>query len=143
MSSEGRFNVAVGAIIEHTPSGEILILKRTNKKDFSAGEWEYITGRMKQFEEPEEAVRREVMEESGLPVEIVKPVCIFHIFRGEKTAENELVGITYWCKTKTKEVTISDEHSDYKWVAPDDVSKTISHSGILRDIQAFINEKGN
>ena len=58
--------VAVGAIIEHTGTGKILLLQRTKKADYSPGIWEEITGRMKQHEELEAALHREVFEEAGI-----------------------------------------------------------------------------
>jgi 8-oxo-dGTP pyrophosphatase MutT (NUDIX family) len=62
---EGRFLVAVGAMIEHVPTGQILLLRRAETVAWLPGVWEDIAGRMKQFEQPEHALRREVYEESG------------------------------------------------------------------------------
>src|SRR5947209_2840493 len=115
---EGRFLVAVGAMIEHAETRRILLLRRAENVDWLPGVWEDIGGRMKQFEEPEDALRREVREESGLEIEIVKPINIFHLFHGERSAGNELVIITYWCKTHSDLVVLSYEHSEYRWLAP-------------------------
>lgn len=136
----GRFLVAVGAIIENSKTGKILLLKRSNEKDFSAGIWEYITGRLNQFEEPSEGLRREIKEEAGIEVEVIKPFSIFHIFRGEKIAENELIGIMYWCKTDSEEIKISEEHSEYKWVTADEALKIIEKPSMQEDIKAFIRD---
>ena len=54
----------MGAIIENTETGKILLLKRGIEKDFSPEIWEYVTGRLNQFEEPLEGLRREIMEEA-------------------------------------------------------------------------------
>jgi NUDIX domain len=62
---EGRFLVAVGAMIEHVPTGQILLLRRAETVAWLPGVWEDIAGRMKQFEQPEHALRREVYEENG------------------------------------------------------------------------------
>ncbi len=137
----GRFLVAVGAIIENTKTGKILLLKRSVDKDFSAGIWEYITGRLQQFEDPLAGLKREILEEAGIEVEVVKPISIFHIFRGEKTAENELVGIMYWCEIDSEEVKISDEHSEYKWVTTDEALKMIEKPSMQADIRAFMVER--
>jgi len=137
----GRFLVATGAIIENTKTGKILLLKRSEEKDFSGGIWEYITGRMNQFEEPEDGLRREIREEAGIEVEIVKPVSIFHIFRGEKIAENELVGIMYWCKADTEEIKLSEEHTDFQWVSAKEALAMMEKPGMKKDIEAFIRER--
>lgn len=132
--------VAVGAIIEREDENKILLLKRTEKADFSGGIWEDITGRMNQGEEPEEALKREVYEEAGIEIEIVKPLTIFHIYRGEKTPENELVGIIYHCKTRNPNVKISDEHTEYKWLSPQEALTQATHPGVKKDIETFIRE---
>ncbi|KKT52667.1 MAG: Purine phosphoribosyltransferase [Parcubacteria group bacterium GW2011_GWC2_44_22] len=134
--------MAVGALIECTLDGSILLLKRSAQADFAPGIWGDITGRLRQFEEPEDGVRREVKEECGLDVEIIKPLKIFHIFRGSQTAENELVGIIYWCQTKDQKVKLSNEHDDFKWVRPDQALALVKDDGVRGDIMALIEERG-
>jgi 8-oxo-dGTP diphosphatase len=137
---EGRFMVAVGAMIEHEPSGKILLSKRADAADYLPGIWEDIGGRIKQFEEPEEALRREVKEETGLDIEILKPLAVFHDYRGKRTAENELLIVTYWCKAQSNQVVLSNEHSAYQWVSPQEGLELAEHIGVRMDIQAWIAE---
>jgi 8-oxo-dGTP diphosphatase len=132
--------IAVGAMIEHDSSGKILLLKRAETADYLPGIWEDMGGRIKQFEEPEEALRREVREETGLEIEVLKPLAVFHDYRGERTAENELVIITYWCKAKSDQVALSEEHTDYQWVSPEEALELAEHVGVRKDIQAWIDE---
>lgn len=134
--------VAVGAVIEHVPTGRILLMQRASTADYAPGLWEDLTGRMKQFEEPEDALRREVREETGLEIEVVKPIKVFHLYRGERTAENELVGIVFWCTTQSDRVTLSHEHQDYRWVQPREALEIVRDPGIRYDIEAFIAERG-
>lgn len=140
-SSEGKFNIAVGAIIEDRADGAILLLKRSSQADFSPGIWEDITGRLHQFEHPEVGARREIKEECGLDVDIIKPLKIFHIFRGEETADNELVGIIYWCQTDTSAVKLSSEHEEYKWLKPEEALELVEHPGVREDIGTFVQER--
>lgn len=137
---EGKFMVAVGAMIENKLSGKILLLKRAETADYLPGIWEDMGGRIKQFEEPEEALRREVREETGLEIEILKPLAVFHDYRGERIAENELLIITYWCKARSDQVILSEEHSAYQWVSPEEALELAEHPGVKRDIQALIDE---
>ncbi len=138
----GRFMVAVGAVIEHVHTGRVLLIKRAEAADYSGGIWEDVTGRMHQFEEPEEALRREIREECGLEVEIVKPLSVFHLFRGERTAEQELIGIVFWCRSESDEVRLSAEHSDYRWVTASEALEVVEHAGIRGDYEAFVRERG-
>jgi 8-oxo-dGTP diphosphatase len=139
-SEEGRFMVAVGAMIEHDSSGKILLVKRSETADYLPGIWEDMGGRIKQFEDPEDALRREVREETGLEIEILKPLAVFHDYYGERTAENELLIITYWCKATSDQVVLSEEHSAYRWVSPEEALELADHVGERRDIQAWIDE---
>jgi 8-oxo-dGTP diphosphatase len=138
---EGRFLVGVAAVIEHKGSGNVLILKKTDDSEFAPGIWEISTGLLKQFETPEAGLIREVKEETGLSVEIVKPLRSFHAYRGQKTAEAEMVGFTYWCKTNSKRIKISREHSDYRWIEPKKAKEFLKHKGMLEDMAAFLGEK--
>src|SRR5215211_6697936 len=137
---EGRFLVAVGAIIEHADTGRILLLKRAEDVAFLPGAWEDIGGRLKQFEEPEYALRREVREESGLEIEIIRPINIFHLFHGERNADNDMIVITYWCRSHSDHVVLSHEHSEYRWLPPREALRLAEHEGVRSDLEAFLSE---
>ena len=84
-------------------------------------------------------MKREVFEELGIKeVKILKVVRVWHIFRGTKKAENELIGITFHCRTQHYKIKISKEHSQYKWVTPKEALKLITNDGIKGDIMKFI-----
>lgn len=135
----GRFMVATGAIIEHESSGKILLVQRSDDLDWHPGEWEISYGRIAQFESTEDGLRREILEELGIQdLEIVKVLRVWHIYRGSKRAENDLIGITYHCRTKSETIIISDEHQDYIWVEPKQALEMISVEGIKKDVETFI-----
>ncbi len=133
----GHFMVAVGAIIEHQASGNILVVKRD--ADFQNGMWEIVYGRIDQFEELDEALRREVQEEVGITeLEIKRLSRVWHIHRGEKSADNEVYGFTFHCVTTDLKVRISDEHSAYEWVSPAHALEMITSPSIKADVQFFV-----
>ena len=138
---EGRFLVAVGAMIEHAETGRILLLRRSQDVAFLPGVWEDIGGRLKQFEEPEDALRREVREESGLEIEIIRPINIFHLFHGERSAENEMVIITYWCRSQSDHIVLSHEPSEYRWLPAREALHLAEHEGVRNDLAAFLAER--
>lgn len=135
----GRFMVAGGAVIELGNTGKILIIKRAEDLDWQPGNWEIVYGRLDQFEDLETGLRREVKEEVGISnLEICKVLTAWHIFRGkEKSANNELIGITFHCKTDFDGIKLSAEHSDYKFASPRDALNEIKADGIRRDVLAF------
>ncbi len=134
----GRFMVASGALIELKNTGKILLVQRSKKLDWHAGEWEICYGRIDQFEGIENGLKREVFEELGIKdLKIIKVLRVWHMFRGSKKAENELIGITYHCRTSTEIVKLSKEHSDYRWVLPSKALELIKNDGIKDEIKIF------
>lgn len=134
----GHFMVGAGCVMEYGPTGEILCLRR-DRANFQKGEWELMYGRIDQHEELLEALRREVEEETGLVgFEIKKLLRIWHFYRGEKTADAEIYGFTFHCVSKTKEVKLSTEHSEYAWVKPVEALELIKIEGIQEDIRFFM-----
>ena len=139
----GRFMVASGGIIELNNTRKILLIQRSADQDWQPNEWEILYGRIDQFEDPETGLKREIKEETGLSeIEIIKLLSVWHIFRGiEETAENELIGITYHCRTTQEKPMLSHEHQAYKWVTPEEALSLVKVDGIRKDIKKFMQEK--
>jgi len=135
--------VAAGAVLEDKSTGEILVLKRSKNLEHHPDTWEITYGRINQFETVEQGLRREYKEETGIAdFEIIKILRCWKIFRGEEAAENELIGITYWCQVNQKpKVIISDEHSEFQWVTPKGALSLIKVEGIQQDIYTFLTSK--
>ena len=138
----GRFMVAVGAVIVNS-EGKVRLIKRSQKLDWHPGDWEIMYGRLAQHEDPITGLKREVEEELSIAVTPLQPLTTWRIYRGhEETAENELIGITYYATTGDAQVTISDEHSEYRWVTAEDALSLIKIGGIKRDINAYLDLQG-
>ncbi|HTH72035.1 MAG TPA: GDSL-type esterase/lipase family protein [Candidatus Pristimantibacillus sp.] len=136
VNDEGRFQVGVGAVLER-PDGKVLMIKRVGSA-VGGGVWEFPIGRLKQFEPIEDGLRREVHEETGISnLELVMPLTTFTFMRGGETAENELKGITFWCRTKDAEPRTSEEHDGWQWVTADEAIDLTTHQGIKDDLKTF------
>ena len=136
----GHFMLAAGAILEYKNTGKILVQKRSSAQDWQADEWEIPYGRLAQFEDVYTGLKREIKEETGIDdIQILKPIRIWHLFRGfKKTAENELIGITFHCRTNGKKASYSSEHTTSRWVTPKKALEFIKVPGIKKDIKVFI-----
>lgn len=139
--AKSSFMVAVAAIIENN-NGEILLIKRNSQMDYPNC-WEDVGGRLKQSETPEEGLRREILEETSIEdIEIVKPLTVSHAFRkDEKKTENEVMIITFWCKTNSLKISLSLEHSDYKWVTISEAYELAGHPALKKNIIKLVEEK--
>jgi 8-oxo-dGTP pyrophosphatase MutT (NUDIX family) len=125
----GQFNAGIAALIRSPMSGQYLLLRRAADKDYAAGAWECVTGRVDQGEGFEDALHREVQEELGI---LVKPEYILgttHFYRGAATPDNELVGAVYLCSLdETQSISISKEHSDFRWLSASHALELLSSS---------------
>lgn len=132
----GTFMVAAGAVLELDTTGKILLIQRNKDLDWHPKEWEICYGRIDQFEDVESGLRREVSEELGVgDMKILQVLRVWHMFRGSQKAENELIGITYHCRTTIQKIQLSPEHSHYQWVAPEQALEMIVNEGIKEDVK--------
>jgi len=114
----GRFQAGIGALLRRASDGRYLFLRRSLSKDYAAGDWECVTGRVDQGEGFTEAVHREIYEEVRLRARIEFIIGTTHFHRGQPTAENELVGVLYSCLVESPlAVHISPEHTEYRWLS--------------------------
>lgn len=135
--------VAVGAVIEFKDSNKILLVQRAKDLDWQPNEWEIIYGRIDQFEAPVGGLRREVSEEVGLSdLKVMDILEAWHLIRGtKKIAQNDLIGITFWVRTGQTKIKLTNEHQNYKWVAPQEALKIIQKEGLKRDVLKFIEKR--
>lgn len=113
----GRFQCGVAGLIYHPGTKTYLLLQRATTRDFGGGEWECVTGRVNQGESFEQALHREAREEIGVDIRIDFIVATSHFYRGEPTAENELLGVQYACSVKDRRaVRKSEEHTEVLWL---------------------------
>lgn len=131
----GTFSAGIGGLVWHPGSDSYLLLKRSEAKDYAAGAWECVTGRVDQGEGFEQALYREVREETGLEIEPIFILGTTRFYRGEARPENELVGIIYCCtpvieegadSTERPVIRMSAEHTQYRWLTAIEARNLIS-----------------
>ena len=71
--------VAVKAVV--LKDNRFLIIKRGTNEDVYAEQWDIPGGKVDFGENPTEALKREVMEETGIKVEIIKPLDVWTFFK--------------------------------------------------------------
>ena len=100
--------------------GKYLLLKKA--KDIlpeNNGKWECSGGKIKEKEDPQEAILREIKAETGLECKIAKELPILHM-RNEKV---DSVCRVYVVDAPSDKIKLGGEHSDYKWLKPGEVKK--------------------
>lgn len=128
----GTFVVAIGAAIELNNTGTFLMMKRAD--EYQKGVWEFVYGRVDQHEDFETGLRREVREETGISdLAVGDHFSTWHIYRGKKSAETEVMGVSFICRTSQETPKLSTEHSEYAWVTPEEAIKRSTVDGITVD----------
>lgn len=105
---ECRCSAVDGAVVHN---GRILLIKR--RKEPFKGQWALPGGFIERNESPEEAVKREVAEETGIEVEVVKMLGILgHPDRDPRG----VLSIVYLCKPLSTNISPNKEEVEgVKW----------------------------
>lgn len=88
----------------------------------NVGKWGCPGGRIAVGEHPLEGMKREILEETGVEVEIVKPLCVDEwrpVVRGEQW---QVIGIFMLCRTDKTEIRLSEDHDDFRWVTSEELA---------------------
>ncbi len=110
MAQDKLFYVGQKAFIEK--DGAVLILTDPQRGlDFPGGkiqdgETDFV-----------EALKREVLKETNLEIEIGVPFCVWsYTFPPDHRNQGEVFLVGYRCTYRSGEVRLSDEHIDFRWV---------------------------
>ena len=107
---QNRFPAVVKAVIHI--GGQYLMLRRSCADEISPGIWECPGGKIEFGETLEQALYREVDEETGLEIEIEKLLYATTFFTG---SDRQVVVITYLCRAESDGVMLSEEHTEHVW----------------------------
>lgn len=122
---------------------KFLILRRSNYTTVYPGIWQIVTGRIEGNETASECAIRELREETGLKIErcfAFPKVSQFY------TLHNDTINLvpTFIAETKEENVKISNEHTEYKWLALEDAHKElflVTQKEMLLQVNNFLNDK--
>ncbi|MBE5959004.1 MAG: NUDIX domain-containing protein [Lachnospiraceae bacterium] len=95
-------------------NNEILLLESPRRG------WEYPGGMVEPGETIQDALRREIKEETGVEVDIIGFIGIC------KNIEKDIVNIDFICKYRGGTLTTSDESIKVKWVAREEAMNMVS-----------------
>jgi 8-oxo-dGTP diphosphatase len=113
--------VGVAGLIYHNNS--ILAVKRSELEDVFPNVYELPSGKVEFGESPDEAVIREVLEETGLNCSILN-IFFIRSYLMKNNTEHK-VEIFYELNLKddtSKNIILSEEHSEYSWVNLDNIN---------------------
>lgn len=94
-------------------------------------QWEFIDGKLEYGEDPEKGVLRLVEEQTGLQVEVSRPLYTWSYMVGEIWN----IGIAYHCVAMEDAVILSEDLNNHQWVTRDEFERFITNENMLRDIE--------
>ncbi|KKU48198.1 hypothetical protein A3H10_01255 [Candidatus Uhrbacteria bacterium RIFCSPLOWO2_12_FULL_46_10] len=120
---ELKLFIATKAVIIHDE--KILILREASlyADGTNEGRYDLPGGRLKPGERFNEALAREVLEETGLSIQIGNPITVNEwrpVVRGEQW---QIVGIFFECYALSPKVIVSTDHDAYEWIDPKEYKK--------------------
>lgn len=87
--------------------------------------WELPGGRIEHNSTPEKCLKREVLEETGLVIEIKQLMGAYYFFRQDNN--DQIICLTFFCELEDKDVDLSlnidpeENIVDFKWVTKDEL----------------------
>lgn len=121
--------VSVAALVTND-NGQILLVKSPRRG------WEYPGGLIEPGETFQEALHREIREESGVEVEITGFVGIC------KNIERNIVNIDFTARYLSGELTTSEESTEVVWVSPEEALKMITFPLTKKRLQNMLSGRG-
>lgn len=132
MGQRSGFGIALKAVIWR--DGKFLILKRTKNRQMEADLWEFPGGGLEIGEQYESALVREILEETALEANVVRPLSVWDAKRKDGT---QVVGITFLCELTGGSLTLSNEHTDYAWIAPEEIDQFNVFSQMAKEVKSW------
>lgn len=133
--------VAVGGIVEND-NNEILLVKTIH------GGWVFPGGQVEVGENLIDALYREVYEESGIDIVVVNLIGIYsntgtYKWHDGKTDVPTKVMMDFICQPIGGELATSEETTDSRWVAKDEVLDMVTSPAIRERFQAYLEFDGS
>jgi len=114
-------DIVTKSIIFNRNLNKFLLLQRENQDSVGANTWENAGGNVECGEDLEEAMRREIKEETGITDISIKMVAYVTLVNGKKP----YLIIAYLCETVTEAITLSDEHQAFIWADEKECKKLL------------------
>jgi len=128
---EGKETEQVSVAVPYsTGRNRFLVAKRAETMDTHPGLWNFPSGKIESGEEPVEAALRELQEETGLVGEVLRTADAF-----EQETEDGNFKVHPVLVLVSGEPELNREHTEYRWISRDEMKKTESVPGFLRNLE--------
>ncbi|RSS44520.1 NUDIX domain-containing protein [Streptomyces sp. WAC07061] len=123
--STPRHSVSVAGVVVRD-DGRLLAIRRADN-----GTWEPPGGVLELAETPEDGLQREVLEETGIHVEVDRLTGVY------KNVTAGVVALVFRCKPSGGTERLSGETTAVQWLTPDEVAERMSEVYAIRLLDAL------
>ena len=115
-----------------TYKDKMLILKKSQSDRNFPNHWSFCSGFVKEFEAAEDAVLREIKEETRLEGKIEKKGRII------ETQGNDKIWIVmpFLYKAESDEVILDHENTEYAWITKEEIKNYQFVPGVIKDLKS-------
>src|SRR4051794_25123272 len=125
--TSGKDSAVRAAGVLYVNGNNVLLLKRTGK-EHEDGTWAFPGGKIEEGETPEQAARRESIEETG-----IEPASLEQI---DRTDNGEVEFTTFLASIEKTDPTLNDEHTGFVWADLASPPQPL-HPGVARTLKAY------
>lgn len=104
---------------------------------YKAGHWGFVKGHRESGESIKQTVIRETKEETGIEdlqfLNGFKEKINYFFKRSGETVHKDVVYLL--AKTKTKQIKLSKEHQDFKWLSYEEARKQLTHENAKKILE--------
>ncbi len=118
-------SVSVAGVVVRE-DGRVLTIRRADN-----GTWEPPGGVLELSEAPEDGVRREVYEETGIKVQVDRLTGVY------KNTARGIVALVFRCHAEGGQEQLSDESTAIEWLTPDEVTSRMREVYAVRVTDAL------
>jgi nucleoside triphosphatase len=135
---EKRPEATVGGLIVRS-DGKILLVKSYKWNNY----FSVPGGHIEFGERAEDAIKREILEETGLDVEVIELLMVQQAINPEGYYKRDVhyIFLDYLCKAKNSEVHLDNvELQDYLWINPEEALKLNLEPYTRRLLEKYLNK---
>lgn len=121
---------------------EVLLLRESSNYKDSAhtDKLDLPGGRVELGQKFDYSLLREIKEETGLEVEIGKPFFVNESYPTVRGENWQIIRIFFECNSKSKNVILSEDHSEFIWIKPEEYTKYNLIENLIPVFESFLDK---
>jgi nucleoside triphosphatase len=132
--TEQQYPIPSVAALIFNSEGKLLLVKSHKWK----GKYVIPGGRIEVGERMEDALRREIREETGLQIHDIKFICYHEVIFDEGFWEKmHFISFDFCCKTRSTEVCLNEEAEEHIWISIDQALQLPILPYLKKSIEAY------